>query len=53
MFTVRAYSPNDFWDVFVQETINGETRQLKYQDTSRIGKYYYRVPGYTGTKKQI
>ena len=53
MFTVRAYSATQFWDVFVQETINGETRELKYYDTSRIGKFYYRVPGYTGTKDKI
>lgn len=50
MFTVRAYGKAQLWDIFVRETLNGVTKELMYNETTRIGKFYYRVPGYTGTK---
>jgi len=51
MFTVRAYGKAQLWDIFVRETLNGITKELMYNETTRIGKFYYRVPGYTGTKE--
>lgn len=51
MFTVRASSIDKLWDIFMRETIGGVTKELKYSDALRIGKFYYKVPGYTGTKE--